>query len=352
MFQIQAYETSESAIRRIGLELIDENRSLLAEPFVDEETAVHEARKNFKRLRAVLRLVRNVIGEGAYQQEDTCFRDAGRRLAVLRDSAVIVETLDNVCAFYAADLPQESFASIRAKLVDWQQAISQQFLQDGRMLREVTAVLQEARPRFAALPINQDGFGAFAAGLQHVYGRGRRCMDAAYAANSPELFHDWRKQVKYLWHHVELLTLVWPPVMDEVVRELHELSDYLGVAHDLVVLRHMLSEWADNFTADDDLPRLLALLAERQAALETAANPLGQRFYAERPSTFVHRLSVYWNTWQEFGFNGLPPQPPRLISTQEAAAQLGVSVTAVRKRIASGELPAVKVGGVWVVICN
>ncbi|MCA9936266.1 MAG: CHAD domain-containing protein [Ardenticatenaceae bacterium] len=349
MFQIQAHESSESAIKRIGLALIDENVQMLTAPGEEMGTAVHAARKNFKRLRALLRLVRDEVGEESFQRENVCFRDAARRLAVLRDSAVIIETLDSVCALHAADLPEGAFAGIRAALVDWQQAVSRRFLQDADTLREVTAVLQQARPRFAALPIQQDGFAAFADGLRRVYKQGHRNMTAAYAAKRPELFHEWRKQVKYLWHHVELLSLLWPLPMAEMARELHELSDYLGMAHDLVVLRHMLTTPGSAYAAEADLPRLLPLLAERQTALEMAAYPLGQRLYAERPSAFVQRLSVYWHTWQESGFNGLPPQPPRLLNTQEAAARLGISLVALRRRIARGEVTAVKISGVWAI---
>src|SRR5258708_7824146 len=44
------------------------------------DEVVHETRKCFKKVRALLRLVRPVIGEKAYRAENLCFRDVARPL--------------------------------------------------------------------------------------------------------------------------------------------------------------------------------------------------------------------------------------------------------------------------------
>jgi len=59
---------------------------------VDEH--VHAARKNFKRVRAVVRLVRYAIGESTYRFVNDSIRDAGRPLSEVRDAKVLVEALD------------------------------------------------------------------------------------------------------------------------------------------------------------------------------------------------------------------------------------------------------------------
>ena len=60
--------------------------------------AVHEARKDMKKLRALLRLVRGELGERVYQAENTCFRDTARELAGVRDDVSVQELLDEVVA--------------------------------------------------------------------------------------------------------------------------------------------------------------------------------------------------------------------------------------------------------------
>jgi excisionase family DNA binding protein len=41
-----------------------------------------------------------------------------------------------------------------------------------------------------------------------------------------------------------------------------------------------------------------------------------------------------------------PPKPPRFISLRTVANELGISWRTVRKLVAEGELPAVRIGGV------
>ena len=48
------------------------------------EEAVHSARKDMKKLRALLRLVRGELGASVYRRENACFREAAAALAGLR----------------------------------------------------------------------------------------------------------------------------------------------------------------------------------------------------------------------------------------------------------------------------
>jgi hypothetical protein len=68
-----------------------------------------------------------------------------------------------------------------------------------------------------------------------VYKRGRNRLFDAYAAPSPDNFHEWRKRTKYLWYHVRILRPLWPAVLEELANEIHELSNLLGLDHDLAV---------------------------------------------------------------------------------------------------------------------
>ena len=57
------------------------------------EEAVHEARKDLKKLRALLRMTRGELGDATFRRENLCFRDAGRELAGVRESDVMLDTL-------------------------------------------------------------------------------------------------------------------------------------------------------------------------------------------------------------------------------------------------------------------
>ncbi len=103
-----------------------------------------------------------------------------------------------------------------------------------------------------------------------------------------EELHEWRKRVKDLWYHHTLLRPLWPPVMLAVGDEAHELSEQLGVDHDLAVLL----DWARRHSHAS--PELAAAVDGRRAVLQADALALGRRLYADKPSAFTARIEAWW----------------------------------------------------------
>ena len=244
------------------------------------EEGVHEARKDLKKLRALVRLARGELGDDIYGRENTCFRDAGRELAAARDSDVMLDTLK------ALDIPAGLGWDLR-KVIQAQRARNG----DGgrhEAAAGVVAMLREARKRVDDWPLEHDTFGALSGGLERTYRRGRRDFKAAQANPSVEALHEWRKRVKDLWYHHTLLRSLWPPVMQAVGDEAHELADRLGDDHDLAVLADWIREHTD---ADSEF---FDAVDRRRAELQAEAMTLGARLYADKPSAYVRRLRRLW----------------------------------------------------------
>ena len=201
------------------------------------EEAVHEARKDLKKLRALLRMTRAELGESAFRRENACFRDAGRELAAVRDSDVMLDTLK------ALKLPAGMGPKLRRKI----QAQRATGSGDGRSTAAagVVAMLSEARGRVDGWPLESDSFDALGDGLERTYRRGRRDFRAARTTPSVEALHEWRKRVKELWYHHTVLRELWAPVMQAVGNEAHELADRLGDDHDLAMLADWVREHAE-----------------------------------------------------------------------------------------------------------
>jgi CHAD domain-containing protein len=244
------------------------------------EQAVHGARKDLKKLRALLRLARGELGESSYARENKAFRDAGRELAAARDSDVMLDTLK------ALDLPAGLGWDLR-------KAIQAHRARNGGGNRHaaaagVVSMLREARRRVHDWPLERDSFGALRGGLERSYRRGRRDFKAAQANPSVEALHEWRKRVKELWYHHTLLRTLWPPVMEAVGDQAHELSDLLGDDHDLAVL----ADWIREHTGAD--PEFYDAVERRRGELQSEAMALGARLYADKPSAYVRRLRQLW----------------------------------------------------------
>src|SRR5688500_8422286 len=86
-----------ASFRRIAKEEIDRICAALTNDGGDRGAAVYEARRSFKKLRALARLARSSLGP-AYKQENRRWRDAGRVLSDSRDAAVLAQSFDAVAA--------------------------------------------------------------------------------------------------------------------------------------------------------------------------------------------------------------------------------------------------------------
>ena len=76
--------------------------------------AVHEARKDLKKLRSALKLVRPVLGEKAYRRENERFRDVARELSDVRDAQVRAETVEGLAQRFPDDAPPGGWWTVRA----------------------------------------------------------------------------------------------------------------------------------------------------------------------------------------------------------------------------------------------
>jgi CHAD domain-containing protein len=282
-YRLKPKESLSDGIPRIARGRIDHAiDELLDKTDSTAEEAVHEARKDLKKLRALLRLARGELGESSFKRENTCFRDAGRELAAARDSDVMLDTLKTL------DIPAG---------LDWElrKAIQAHRARNGDAGRGaaaagVVAMLREARGRVDDWPLERDSFAALHDGLERTYRRGMRDFKAVRANPSVEGLHEWRKRAKELWYHHTLLRSLWPPVMQAVGEEAHELTDRLGDDHDLAVL----ADWIRKHT--DAGPEFFEAVDRRRAELQADAMKLGARLYADKSKDYVRRLRRLWDT--------------------------------------------------------
>lgn len=157
----------------------------------------------------------------------------------------------------------------------------------GRPIYHARRLLRQARARASCWHLGNHGWSTIGAGLRVVYRQGRKALNRANQKPSDSAFHEWRKQVKYLRYQVQLLRLIRRRPLVALERELHILSDCLGDAHDLAVLREKLT------IKGLALQRgLLVKLDRKQVTLQRKALRVGVRIYAKTPGMFVTRFTV------------------------------------------------------------
>jgi CHAD domain-containing protein len=283
-YRLRSGEGAADGVRRIARGQIDFAADELdGKGDGDLDRAVHESRKAFKRLRALVRVSRDALGDKAYRRENTIFRDAGRRLSGARDAAVMVEALDDLTARYRTELPDDAFSGLREALAAEAAAASARLADDRGAVEEVRGTLAAARRRVAGWPIDDDGaLELLEPGFERIYRRGRRALKAARRDADTEQLHELRKRAKELWHAAQILRPAAPKPMKKLARRAHALSDLIGDDHDLAVLSATARERHATL-APGELALLESLIARRRGRLQRKALSRGRRLYARKP---------------------------------------------------------------------
>ena len=274
------------AVRRLAFRRLEPAvEALRSTEWADRDDVVYDVRKRCKRVRALLRLVRDDLGPDVYRRENRALRDAARALSPVRDAAVLVGVHDDVAEAAGSTPP-----GLRESLVARHEELRRQIF-EGDTAERVCGDLAEALARIDTWPLGDGGWDVLGPGLKRVYRRGRKALAAAVADPSTERLHAWRKRAKYHRHQLDFLDGLWPEAIGASARMARDLTDVLGDEHDLAVLGAVVAERAPS---DSDAGPFAGLIARRRALLQARARPLGLRLFAEKPSRFADRLGRYW----------------------------------------------------------
>jgi len=283
-------------VRRVSLGLLERAVSDLRSAPPDQfDEGVHSARKKMKRLRGMLRLVRDEVGYRTYREENVVLRDTARSLSAIRDSYVSVLTLRSLWQRYSDMLYPEAFAYPEAWLLE-RHEVRRSSVTEPVVSNAITN-LNTARRRFWNYPIDEivrDDYQAIASGIHRVYKRGYRGLVRAAETRDVADLHEWRKRVKYLRFQMEALTPLYPHLLRATAKSLDELGELLGDDHDHAVLADTILAHPESCSHERERWMLIALIHEQRASLQERALKHGTALYSEKPAAFVARIGSYW----------------------------------------------------------
>src|SRR4051812_25587729 len=259
--------------------------------------AIHEARKDMKKIRSALRLVRDAIGDDAWRRENDHYQDVARKLSAHRDAEILVESLDALRERFGEALRGRSQA-----LHDELEAENRAAHDDGtvdRTMAGAAAELIACRASLDELALDGDGWEMIGPGLHRSYRRGRKRLRSVEEEASVTNLHELRKRVKDLWYQLRLIRDADRHMIGPLADHAHDLSDHLGDDHDLALLRDEVQRRREAFESPGDQRYLLQEIDQRRGELQFAAISLGGRIYSEKPKRFTKRLEKRWEAWRE-----------------------------------------------------
>jgi CHAD domain-containing protein len=279
-FRFKQSEFPAKALRRVCRERVDVALDCLRRP--GHPAAVHGARKEIKKLRALFRLMRGGMSAGAYRKGVKALRAAADCLAATRDARVMLKAFHKLAGPAAP-----KFAGLERALEKHARRESRRFRRD-HSVAEAGRWLRKTHRRMDRLGLKLTGWAAMEPGLKLSYQRGRDACRLARRQPAAENFHAWRREVKDLWYYFCLLEPVCPAATRAAANALERLGERLGEDHDLFLLARFAAERAD--AEAEPVKVLERLIGARQRRLRAAALKLGARLYAEAPAAFCRRL--------------------------------------------------------------
>jgi CHAD domain-containing protein len=290
-------ETVATRLQRIAIEQLDIAIDSLSDPSGSAQ-AVHETRKAIKRLRALLRLLAGELGRKRSKRENAALRDCARRLASVRDSEIVVSSLDAMVDRHPRRLAGEkSIVRFRAKLIAERELAHREARLSGGTREEVLEQLRMIRGRVQSWRMHERDFELIESDATAIYRRGRRAFRVARKSRETAAMHDWRKRVKDLRYTAEMLTPKQPrhtgerKRMERLARRSARLAELLGEEHDLALLAERVRKQRKLFAKSKRTRKiLLGKIERRRDYLRAAALELGEQLYGQPAGEFARTI--------------------------------------------------------------
>ncbi|MCE7028841.1 CHAD domain-containing protein [Jiella avicenniae] len=314
-YEIRPARALDAEFRKAAVAQIDRALKDLRQEEGDPHEAVHEARKRFKKLRGLVRLLRPA-GEDLYGELNAAFRDGARGLSGVRDKAALIEAFDDLVATFDDKLRVRSLATVRRKLEAERDDAAGQEGDLAEAGRRAIQALEQARSKVQAFQIDGGRHDAkkagrlLAKGAGRTYARAHDAMKRARKTRKAEDFHELRKRVKYHWMHLRLLAPAWPEAFEAPIAAAKAVADDLGRDHDFAVMRAEIRADPKAFGDEETLSLLIALIDRRQSELRERGLAGAHRLLVETDAHFAARIEALYRLAARESGSRMPPETP------------------------------------------
>lgn len=243
--------------------------------------AVHDARKALRRARAVLALVAGALPKAERRAVRKALQEARRSLSTARDHAVAPETAGQLALGEEDRATAKRVLDLAAEALPATSELKQLVAESAARAAAQLEALEAALPQELEWDVVVDG-------LVETYGEARRARRAA--KGSKPWFHTWRRRSKELSYQLELLAEHAGPRLSAIHSELDGITDTLGPAVDLIMLREFVTTYGQGIPAED-IDHLKTAIDAQLGDLMKDARRAGRDSFRQRPRKFGKRLT-------------------------------------------------------------
>ncbi len=258
---------------------------------ISSNQKVHELRRGFKRLRALLRFFKEIPDSPAAQLNQD-IRNFGKLLAPLRESAVDLDIFDkNISS--NNHLPEKKIRNARDLLVQKNKLLVERGFLENNLHNTIRTffdgfdeILTKNNNEF---PVRIQFFNE----VSQSYLKSISIYQQLPAHPHPEEWHELRKKMKRLWYQLDFIKFLHPRYFKLKTDQLNKITDQLGDDHDLhVFLEDLLAE---SYGFDQEELRILVNQTEHLCELnQLKLQPRLKQFFTAPPEEFDQKLERFF----------------------------------------------------------
>ncbi|WP_417410292.1 CHAD domain-containing protein [Hoeflea sp.] len=258
--------------------------------------AIHAARKSFKKLRGLFRLVRDADPK-FFARENARVRDIAGTLSQVRDAKAMVEALDRLFAREATPDNAATLHAIRTRLAERHIRIVKEETDLDDRIEAAIICCESGITALSKLNLPKKPKKAtaiLASGAAANYGRAVLALDAAGSSADPDDWHDLRKRIKYHWMHVKLLRPGWPGEMALRAKVTNLAGEALGDDHDLANLGNLIASHPDAIGTAEEIAILRTAMAAQSAKLHAEVRDIVKHLLKDDEKLIRNRIAALW----------------------------------------------------------
>ncbi len=260
------------------------------EKFITKSSAasLHDARKNLKKFRALIRLIRYSINSQSYDFLNITARDIARTLAESRDLDSAIEACERnypKLTSYQKNLTTR----LRKKIIKYKKKKKDKANQSENLQK-----VSEMKSLIAQLQISDISDAEILLAYRKMYKKTKQYLNFLLVGDELFYFHEWRKKVKYLRYQTAFFQEFWLDYYAWYENQLHILSDLLGNMQDNELLNHYIKEY--NFLVGQGAEKYKLKMAELNQILKESSIKTARLILSERPNAILHKLEIALNS--------------------------------------------------------
>ena len=216
---------------------------------ISPNVAVHEMRKTFKRLRALLKFYIEFPEEFSpdFALQIKYF---GRSLTLMRETYVNIQIFDRITS--SGNLNAErKIKAAREKLTEKNREIVEQGLFAAEGYLTIQNFIKKMTEQMEDVAIPVPSLLQFTKQLEDSYLRSYQIWSFITAQSDPVIMHELRKKLKQLYYQFDFIRYVHPRFFRLKTYHLNNITEQLGEDHDLYVFLTELLENRYDFTDNE-----------------------------------------------------------------------------------------------------